>query len=268
ALWAVLAEGLSASGYGQARDVVRLEEHLAELMNDFYQYGEHRYWITVMGDPSATEPWGWQFEGHHLIINFFVLGDQVVMTPTFMGSEPVYAASGKYQGTRVFKAEEELGLSLMRNLSDQQQARAQIDAAKPGNNNYGELFQDNAIVPRQGLSFRELPPMLRPLAEQLVRVYVGRLRDGHAEQWMQDIRAHWDDTYFAWVGAFDEDAVFYYRIQSPVLMIEFDHQSPVALEGPDAPTRDHVHTVVRTPNGNDYGFDLLRQHLERHNHDS
>jgi hypothetical protein len=25
-----------------------------------------------------------------------------------------------------------------------------------------------------------------------------------------------------------------------------------------------VHTVVRTPNGNDYGMALLRQHYERH----
>jgi hypothetical protein len=29
----------------------------------------------------------------------------------------------------------------------------------------------------------------------------------------------------------------------------------------DRHTRDHIHTIVRTPNGNDYGKDLLRQHL-------
>ena len=44
-------------------------------------------------------------------------------------------------------------------------------------------------------------------------------------------------------------------------MIEYDHQVPVALDGPNLPSRNHVHTVVRTPNGNDYGKDLLRQHL-------
>jgi hypothetical protein len=41
-----------------------------------------------MGTPSATEPWGWQLDGHHAIVNYFVLGDQVVMTPHFFGSEP------------------------------------------------------------------------------------------------------------------------------------------------------------------------------------
>ncbi|MYE80980.1 MAG: DUF3500 domain-containing protein, partial [Gammaproteobacteria bacterium] len=54
--------------------------------------------------------------------------------------------------------------------------------------------------------------------------------------------------------------VFYYRIHSPVIMIEYDHQPLVAMDGPDGPVRNHVHTVVRTPNGNDYGKDLLRQH--------
>jgi hypothetical protein len=30
------------------------------------------------------------------------------------------------------------------------------------------------------------------------------------------------------------------------------------------PEKFHVHTMVRTPNGNDYGKDLLRQHLAQH----
>ena len=82
------------------RDIMRLNETLGELTGDnFDEYGEWLYYITVMGTPSATEPWGWQFDGHHAIVNYFVLGDQVVMTPFFAGSEPVVAPSGKYKGT-------------------------------------------------------------------------------------------------------------------------------------------------------------------------
>jgi hypothetical protein len=54
-----------------------------------------------------------------------------------------------------------------------------------------------------------------------------------------------------------------------VILIEFDHQNPIGtvrLNPPGVPTRQHIHTIVRTPNGNDYGKDLLRQHLERHPH--
>ena len=44
-----------------------------------------------------------------------------------------------------------------------------------------------------------------------------------------------------------------------MILIEFDHQPGIALDN-DEPSRNHIHTVVRTPNGNDYGKDLLRQH--------
>ena len=82
---------------------------------------------------------------------------------------------------------------------------------------------------------------------------------------MEEVRAHLDDTYFALDRrARRADSVFYYRIHSPVILIEFDHQTPVALPGPKEANRQHIHTVVRTPNGNDYGKDLLRQHYEKH----
>jgi hypothetical protein len=67
------------------------------------------------------------------------------------------------------------------------------------------------------------------------------------------------------MGACEEDSVFYYRVHSPVLLIEFDHQRGVALDN-DEPSRQHIHSVVRTPNGNDYGKDLLRQHHEQFDH--
>ena len=33
-----------------------------------------------------------------------------------------------------------------------------------------------------------------------------------------------------------------------------------------SPNKEHVHVVIRTPNGNDYGKDLLRQHYAKHKH--
>ena len=54
-----------------------------------------------------------------------------------------------------------------------------------------------------------------------------------------------------------------------MILIEFDHQRPVAIRLPDGsrgPDAEHIHAVMRTPNGNDYGKDLLRQHLLAHKH--
>ena len=73
------------------------------------------------------------------------------------------------------------------------------------------------------------------------------------------VEQHLEETYFAWIGGTTDDAVFYYRIHSPVILIEFDHQRPMGtrhLRPADVPTRQHIHVVVRTPNGNDYGKDI------------
>ena len=115
---------LSARGLKQTRDIMRLNETLAELNdNNFDELGEWQYFITVMGTPSATEPWGWQFDGHHAVINYFVLGDQVVMTPFFAGSEPVIATSGKYKGTSMLQDEQNQGLAFVNALTAAQRAR-------------------------------------------------------------------------------------------------------------------------------------------------
>lgn len=119
--FALLRASLSAKGFQLTRDIMHLDTTLGELNNnDFEQYGEGRYHITMMGTPSAKEPWGWQIDGHHLIVNYFVLGDQVVMTPLFVGSEPVIARSGKYAGTKILQTEQGKGLAFVRTLSEAQ----------------------------------------------------------------------------------------------------------------------------------------------------
>jgi hypothetical protein len=266
---AVLRAGLSARGLEKVRNVMKLNETIAELTNNFTEYGEGLYNMTVMGEPSDKEPWGWQLEGHHLVVNYFVLGDQVVMTPTFMGSEPVSAESGQYTGIAVLQDEQNKGLALMQALSPEQQQAATIEpGAKTANKAQAQAFRDNLQIPFAGLKVSAMNDTQRSLLTALVREYVDTLDPGHAKLRMAEIDAHLNETYFAWIGLSAADSVFYYRVHSPVILIEFDHQTPVALrEQGTAPTRRHVHSVVRTPNGNDYGRDLLRLHYEQHKHD-
>jgi hypothetical protein len=268
AAFALLRESLSARGLRTSRDIMRLNHTLGEINDDFEQYGEDLYWVTLMGDPSPTEPWGWQLDGHHLIVNYFVLGDQVVMTPTFMGSEPVTATAGRYAGTSVLQEEQDLGLAMLGSLTEAQRGKAVVQVSRDGNENVGEAFRDNLDLDYVGIRASELSAAQKEQLLGLVSTYVGHLREGHARVRMEEVRAHIDDTWFAWIGDGGPESVFYYRIQSPVILIEFDHQTPVGLR--DVPrgqaTRQHIHTVVRTPNGNDYGKDLLRQHYEQHQH--
>nr|MCU0247517.1 DUF3500 domain-containing protein [Bryobacter sp.] len=142
--------------------------------------------------------------------------------------------------------------------------------SKTGNNNLGEAFKDNIVLDYAGLPVKELNPAQRKQMFDLTEIYIGNMDEGHARVKMADIKRHWDRTYFAWIGGSEPDSVFYYRIHSPVVLIEFDHQRPANLrrfaKDPMQPARDHIHVVVRTPNGNDYGKDLLRQHYQAHRH--
>ncbi len=255
--------GLSTKGFKRSRDIMRLNHTLGELTSNFEEFGEWLYFLTFMGEPSADQPWGWQLDGHHLIVNYFVLGDQVVMTPTFMGSEPVIAESGKYKSVAVMQDEMRSGLELIQSLEDDQRSRAVIHAAKDTNNALAEAFQDNLILDYAGIPAKDLTESQRTLLVSVIEEYVGNMDDGHGRVKMTQVRKHLDQTYLAWIGGYDEDSVFYYRIHSPVVLIEFDHQRPVFMRLPRRPSRQHVHSVMRTPNGNDYGKDLLRLHYER-----
>ncbi|MGH8188900.1 MAG: DUF3500 domain-containing protein [Steroidobacteraceae bacterium] len=266
----LLRTSLSAKGLKLTRDIMRLNHTLGELnQNNFNEYGEGRYWLTVMGKPSATEPWGWQLDGHHLIVNYFVLGDQVVMTPSFYGSEPVIASSGKYKGTAILQQEQADGLRMLASLTDEQRRTAVLRPDKSGNNNLAEAFKDNLVLDYAGVSARSFSDAQKKQLLALIALYVDNMDEGHARVRMDEVASHIDATHFAWIGGTGPDAVFYYRIHSPVVLIEFDHQVPVGMRHlvkPGVPNREHIHSVVRTPNGNDYGKDLLRQHLTRHPH--
>jgi hypothetical protein len=268
----LMRASLSTQGFELTRNVMRLNETLAELAEDPVFLGEWLYFITIMGIPSATEPWGWQFSGHHAIVNFFVLGDQVVMTPLFLGSEPVRATSGKYKGVVMLQHEQKDGLDMVRALPGPQQQKAVLNFSKTGNNNLTEAFKDNVILDYAGIRAKDLESPARRQLRDLMQLYVSNMDDGHARIKMSEVEKHIENTWFAWVGGTQDDSVFYYRIQSPVILIEFDHQRPANLakfvKDPSVPTQQHIHCVVRTPNGNDYGKDLLRQHYLAHPHES
>jgi hypothetical protein len=239
-----------------------------ELMNNFDRFDEDLYWFTVMAEPSTSEPWGWQVDGHHLIINYFILGDQVVMTPTFLGSEPTVAPVGTdYAGVSVLQAEQNDALALIRTFTGEQLSEAIVDSVKTGANLQAGAFTDNAVIPYAGIQATKLDDDQRQGLLNLIGVWVGKMDDGHAAIKMDEVATHLDDTWLAWIGETELASVFYYRIHSPVILIEFDHQAPGPL-GQDSdfyggsmePSRFHIHAIMRTPNGNDYGKDLLAEH--------
>lgn len=257
----LLRASIGTRAYETARNAMKLNEHLAELTGLPEEFGEHFYWLSIFGEPSPGKPWGWQIDGHHCNINCFVLDDQIVLTPMLLGSEPVSAESGIYKGTTVLREEEAKGWEFMNVLAPAQRATAMIGMDLPFDG-FASGFKDNIVVPYRGLSFAEMNSAQQDQFIELIALYTERLPPGHAEVRLDEARRYLHRTIFAWIGQFDPISPFYYRIYSPVIFIEFYHQPGVALPNTGY-NRRHAHALVRTPNGNDYGRELLRASRSR-----
>ncbi len=273
----VVKASLSTRGFEISRDVMRLNAFLGELIGAPLVLGEWSYIFCLFGEPSETEPWGWQLFGHHLCLNCFLLGGQMTLTPAFLGAEPAYGDRGRYGGIRLFEDEERKGLALMRSLGADQRTQAIVAHSMMGgdlpegrrhfadNLHLGGAHQDNRIVPYEGLIVSAMSKSQQRDLLDLVEAYLVALADGPRAARISEVERHLRDTHFCWIGGTDEESAFYYRIQSPVTFIEFDHHAGVFLDNKE-PAKFHVHTIVRTPNGNDYGIDLLRLHYRNAGH--
>ncbi|SEO09520.1 Protein of unknown function [Duganella sp. CF517] len=274
AIMNLIKASLSAKGFEKARGCMKTNAFLGQLCQLENIMNEWSYNFLLFGEPSMDGPWGWNLYGHHLCLNVFVQGSQMVISPTFMGAEPNEIDDGPNKGLKLFDTEQDVGLALMRSLPEALRERATVfkqmkDPAMPeGRWNPGDeralggAFQDNRIIPYEGISVKEFSSLQKRQLLEIVEAFVCYLPEGPLRAKMDHVESMLDRTWWSWIGGHGEDDPFYYRIQSPVVMTEFDHHAGIWLAN-DTPAKCHIHTVVRTPNGNDYGKDLLRLHYEQ-----
>lgn len=120
-------------------------------------------------------------------------------------------------------------------------------------------FRDNRIVPYEGCRVSEMLTEQQQLVLDIAEQFLLYLPQTARMMCKEQVRSHFKDTYFSWIGGFGDSDPFYYRIQSPVVIFEFDHHSGVFLSN-EEPGKFHTHTIVRTPNGGDYGNALRDSH--------
>lgn len=274
AVLGVVEASLSASGYRKARDLMRVNHFLGELVGAPRVMNEFSYNFNLFGQPSVQAPWGWNLYGHHLCLNCLAADQQMVLAPVFMGAEPNVIDAGPWAGTEVLAREESMGLALMRSLPSGVASRAQLYRAKrdpampPGRVAMADelhlagAFRDNRVIPYEGARVADFDARARRDLMDLIATYLAPLPDGPRAARLAHIEAHLSGTHFCWIGGTGDEDPFYYRIQSPVVVIEFDHHAGVFL-GNTEPEKFHIHTIVRTPNGNDYGMELVRLECER-----
>lgn len=267
---ALVGASLGDEGLRQVRTLMRINAFLGEVIDLENIMNEFSYHFAIYGEPSTTEPWGWQLFGHHMATNCFVWGDRFNLTPTFMGAEPNEIDEGPFEGATAFTGRIRLAREFVASLTDEQRQTARTFAdvvapemsdgrVDPGDERHlGGAFRDNRVVPYEGLPVREISDESKDLLLALVAESLTHWPAGPAKARLRQVREHLDETWFDWIGGFGPDDAFYYRIQSPVAFFELDHHCGVFLDN-RKPAVFHIHTVERTPNGNDYGRAWLRQ---------
>ena len=253
--YGLLKASLSPSGYRQAVNIVDIDQWHRENNND-PNLGDDLYSISIFGTPSATEGWSWQFDGHHLCFTFTVKEDQVAMSPSLWGVNPVQIPYGELEGLRAMGEEVDTAFALYDALSEPQRSVAVLNETKspglfagPGNDEY--TIPAGAL----GLSARDMTDEQRGLLLEVVETFVLDMEDTHAAIRMAEIEVGVEDLHFAWMGPSTFGSEVYYRIYGPTVLIELDH----------AGGNNHIHSVYRNPQ-NDYGSAMLAEHYARYPH--
>jgi hypothetical protein len=250
---ALLHSGLSEMGHTKATNIMSLDTILRGIERGSGPVRDAElYYISIFGKPEPTGTWGWRVEGHHLSVNFTIVkGEMFSGTPSFYGSNPADVKTGDRKGFRALADEEDLGRALIKSLRDEQRKIAIYDQTAPKDILTAAKVKVTPLD-KAGVTAAQLTTEQKAALKKLVEVYVGRLRGDLAKMDLAKIeKAGWDKVQFAWAGSMEKYQPHYYRVQGPTFLLEYDNTQNDA---------NHIHAVWRDFD-NDFGEDLLRQHL-------
>lgn len=266
----ILSVSLSSQGYLKATGIM----HLDNLLNWYYdtlyskkeindaEYKEVRdllwshknYYFAFFGSPGDST-WGYKLEGHHLSVNFTFTGQKISVTPLFVGTDPAEYEISEYAGWRVLGQEEDLGIKLINLLSPSQQKKATVSQGVPEDIITG-AESGKRLVEYWGIKAAELTRQQKAILQYIIREFVFNLEYEKATaEYEKIIKAGIDKIYFGWIGAYKEHQNYYYILNGPTFLIEFDNRNK----------GNHVHAIWREK-GNEFGEDVLKQHYFKEKH--
>jgi hypothetical protein len=242
----LLSTVLSKMGYEKVVGIVEADEVLRKQSSSGSPpFGRDEYFVSFLGNPSATEPWMIQFGGHHLALNITIAGEKGVLTPSLIAVQPAkFTLEGKT--IRPMGRETDKALELVKALTDEQRRQAILGSQMrdlvlgPGHD--GETIQP------EGLKTSALNEGRRKLLLELIAEWSGIIHDTAAAEKMNEITSNLSETWFAWSGPLEAGKA-YFRIQGPTVIIEY---APQRLGGD---VTMHIHSMYRDPT-NDYGKKL------------
>jgi hypothetical protein len=141
---------------------------------------------------------------------------------------------------------------MIKSLDDAQRALAIVDKTAPKDIITFDSRKAALNGQPNGLPFSKLNAAQKQAMTALVTEYADNFPPQIAEFRLDQYRKNQGSLHFAWAGGIEKGQPHYYRIQTPVFLIEYDDTQNNA---------NHIHSVWRDFNG-DFGLDLLAQHYQ------
>ena len=244
---AVMQATLSTAGYNRILAEWKADDALFAAQGTGGGFGTTNYFIALIGTPSATDPWQWQFGGHHVTVNATIVGPNIALTPSFIGCQPCTYTDAAGNTVRPLGDIEDAAFALINMLDATQQGAAILgDTAinlvlGPG--------EDGRTIPAEGIAANQMNGEQQAAFLKLIGHYTGLVNDEDAVARNAEIQSTLDQTYFAWYGPTTQGTPAYFRVTGPAIVIEY---SPQGDRGAAAGSDYHVHGIYRDPS-NDYG---------------
>jgi len=251
---ALLNSSLSQQGFIKTTSIMSLEEilRIQEKSTPPGRRDPENYFFSIFGEPSETGTWGFRFEGHHVAMNFTIVGGKVASSPMFFGTNPAEVKDGPRKGLRVLGHEEDLARELVKSLTPEQRKVAVLsDVALK---DIITMASRKAALDGQpsGLSASKLNAKQRVLLQNLLEEYANNVPEQGAAARREQIKKAGANMNFAWTGGLERGEGHYYRVQAPAFLVEYDNTQN---------NNNHVHAVWRDFTG-DFGYDLLGNHYQ------
>ena len=251
----LLGTGLTQKGLMTATQIMTLEEILRSRGGDPKVRNTEKYNIAIFGSPSPTKPWGWRFEGHHLSLNFSLLGDKVVGLPAFYGTNPAELKKGPLKGMRPLGEIEDAGRKLAEDLIKagmspvfSEKAPKEILTAQDSTAKAQKIIGATS----DKMNGEQVKQILA-IVSQVASMQRGEITNESLRKinTMQRKKLH-----FAWGGSLQRNGPHYFRIQGVDFIVEYANTQNDA---------NHAHLVWRDLK-NDFARNSLKKHYQE-NHD-
>lgn len=234
----LIAALLSPEGYAKVRSIMLGDDQLLQGGKARRGFGTEEFSIVVFGKPSESEPWAFQLDGHHLGLNVSITGNNLTLSPSFIGAQP---EAFKLAGTeyRPLAGETDLAYKLMKSLSDDQKKQAILRPRRaqlvtgPG--------ADGVVPEPKGVSCNTFSDEQKRTLISLISQWIDIYPEQQAKACLEQIKSEIDKMSFSWNGPSTDRADVSYTIQSPSLIIEF------ACQDLGGNPLNHLHTMYRDP---------------------